>query len=408
MNIKVLMFGWEFPPHHTGGLGAACYGLTRSLAKANVKVTFVLPRALPGVEHDFLKMVFADYGIKHVKMRPINVALLPYTTHETYAEYLERIKTSISSFGLTLIDEVRRYSLLAEQVAMDEEYDVIHAHDWLSFGAGIAAKEVSGKPLIVHVHATEFDRTGGHPNQYIYDEERRGMHAADWVVAVSHRTKQAIVEHYAIDPNKVIVMHNGLDHEEHQRDLPQILTQIRAQGKKIVLFLGRITIQKGPDHFLNVAKRVLELDPNVIFVITGTGDMENRIIRMSAELGISNNIIFTGSVWGDQRIQLYRAADMYVMPSVSEPFGITALEALANGTPLLISKQTGAGEVVTHSLRSDFWDIDDMADKIYNTLHSQALSATLREFGLLDVKRMTWDTVADKCANLYKQAIENS
>jgi glycosyltransferase involved in cell wall biosynthesis len=401
------MFGWEFPPYFTGGLGTACYGLTKSLSRAKVGVTFVLPRVLPNMKdkHDFLKIAFADEQISRLKLRPIKVALSPYLTAESYDAYLERLRTNVDGFGLSLIDEVRRYALLARDIAEDESYDIIHAHDWLSFGAGITAKETSGKPLVVHVHATEFDRTGGHPNQYIYDEERRGMHCADCIIAVSHRTKRTIVEQYGIHPDKVMVIHNGLEQEEHEKQLPTLLGNLKAQGKKIVLYFGRITIQKGPDHFLQIAKRVLELDPNVLFVISGTGDMENQIIRMASRMGISNSVIFTGAVWGDDRIRLYRAADLYVMPSVSEPFGITALEALANGTPLLISKQTGAGEVITHTLRSDFWDVDDMADKIYNTLQSKALSNTLSEHGLRDVRKMTWDQAGGKCISLYRSML---
>lgn len=402
------MFGWEFPPHFTGGLGAACYGLTKSLSRANVGVTFVLPKEVPGMDHTFIKMVFADGSTKKIKMRTVQVALTPYMSAETYDEYILRLKTAKDTHGMTLIDEVRRYTLLARDVAMEEDYDIIHAHDWLSFGAGIEAKKISGKPLVVHVHATEFDRTAGCPNQYIYEEERRGMQCADCIIAVSHRTKQTIIDHYGIHPDKVIVIHNGLEHEEHGRELPTILGEVRAQGKKIVLFLGRITIQKGPDHFLHVARRVLDLDKNVMFVITGSGDMEHRVIRMASDLGIANNVIFTGSVWGDERLQLYRAADLYVMPSVSEPFGITALEALANGTPLLISKQVGAGEVITHTLKSDFWDIDDMADKIYNVLKSSALKSTLSENGLRDVRRIDWDGVAGKCVGVYRDMLNKS
>lgn len=406
MKIKVLMFGWEFPPHVSGGLGMACYGLTRSLARANVDVTFVLPRPLPGLDtHDFLQIVFAGGSKSRLKKRYLRALLSPYITSESYEEYLERLKNTPTDYALSLIDEVRRYGLLAREIAMEEEYDVIHAHDWLSFSAGIEAKQVSGKPLVVHVHATEFDRTAGHPNQHIYEEERRGFHEADCIIAVSHRTKAAVVEHYGVHPDKVIVIHNGVDHDEHEKDLPEILGELRARGKKIVLFLGRITIQKGPDHFLHTAKRVLEKDPNVIFVVTGSGDMEHQTIRLAAQLGISRNVVFTGAVWGDDRIRLYRAADLYVMPSVSEPFGITALEALANGTPLLVSKQSGASEVITHTLKSDFWDTDDMADKILAVLHSRALHDTLSEHGFRDVKRVTWDAAAGRCLTVYRDLI---
>ncbi|MEK7118589.1 MAG: glycosyltransferase family 4 protein, partial [Patescibacteria group bacterium] len=330
-----------------------------------------------------------------------------YITSDLYDEYL-RTAPEHELYGLNLFDEVRRYGLQARPIARDEEFDVIHAHDWLSFRAGMEAKRISGKPLIVHVHATEFDRTGGHPNQYIYDEERRGLHAADCIIAVSQHTKNVIVEHYGIPYEKVVVVHNGIDAEEHHRALPPALAHIRATGKKIVLFVGRITIQKGPDYFIKVAKRVLEFDPNILFVVGGSGDMERQIIRMAADLGLADNVVFAGFVRGEELMRLYRAADLFVMPSVSEPFGLTALEALANGTPILVSKQSGVSEVLTHALKSDFWDIDDMADKIVNVLQSRGLHDTLGELGGRDVEKMTWASAAGKCMQIYQKLVSSS
>lgn len=404
-KVKVLMFGWEFPPHNSGGLGTACYGLTKALARTNVSVTFVLPKRLTDLHHDFLRIVFAN--VRNVKFRNIKTLLHPYINPELYDEYL-RTALDHEVYGLNLFDEVRRYGLQARVIAAEEEHDVIHAHDWLSFRAGIEAKRVSGKPLIVHVHATEFDRTGGKPNQYIYDEERRGLHAADCIIAVSQHTKNVIVQHYDIDPAKITVVHNGIDHAEHRRPLPPILEQIKASGKKVVLFVGRITIQKGPDYFIQVARRVLDIDPNVLFVISGSGDMEHQIIRLAASLGLGDKIVFAGFVRGDDLMRLYRAADLYVMPSVSEPFGITALEALANGTPILVSKQSGAAEVLTHALKSDFWDVEDMTDKIVNVVHSKALQRSLGEMGSRDVEHVTWESAAGKCSVLYENIINNA
>ncbi len=399
------MFGWEFPPHNSGGLGVACYGLTKSLSRTNVSVTFVLPKKLGGLEHDFLKIVFAN--IRNIKLRSITSIIHPYITAELYDEYL--LKTPEHElYGLNLFDEVRRYGLQARLIAMEEDYDVIHAHDWLSFRAGIEAKRVSGKPLVVHVHATEFDRTAGNPNQYIYEEERRGLHAADCIIAVSQHTKNVIVEHYGILPERVMVVHNGIDHQEHRHHLPLALANIRTQGKKIVLFVGRITIQKGPDYFIKVAKRVLEYAPDTLFVISGTGDMEHQIIRLASDLGLGDKIIFAGFVRGDELLKLYRAADLYVMPSVSEPFGLTALEALANGTPILVSKQSGVSEVLTHVLKSDFWDIDDMADKIVNVVGSPGLQDTLGKLGTKDVEHVTWENAAGKCVQIYEDIINRS
>lgn len=401
-QIRVLMFGWEFPPHNSGGLGTACYGLTKSLSRANVAVTFVLPKKLDRLDHDFLKIVFAN--IRHIKLRGVHSLIHPYITSDLYDEYL-RTADDAELYGLNLFDEVRRYGLQARLIAQEEPHDIIHAHDWLSFRAGIEAKRISGKPLIVHMHATEFDRTAGHPNQYIYEEERRGLHAADCIIAVSQQTKDTIVRHYGIPPEKVLVVHNGIDLAEHRRELPAALGHIKVNGKKIVLFVGRITIQKGPDYFIKVARRVLEFDPNVLFIISGSGDMEHQIVRMAAEMGLSNKIIFAGFVRGDDLMSLYRAADLFVMPSVSEPFGLTALEALANGTPILVSRQSGVSEVLTHALKSDFWDIDDMADKILGVIQSKGLHDTLGEMGSRDVEQLTWEKAAGKCTEIYRQLI---
>lgn len=403
-QIKVLMFGWEFPPHNSGGLGTACFGLTKSLTRSNVQVTFVLPKQLDGYDHDFLKLVFAN--IRNIKFRGERTLLRPYVTSTEYDEWLRTAPDDVN-YGLNLFEEVYRYGLRARQIALEEDFDIIHAHDWLAFRAGIEAKKVSGKPLVVHVHATEFDRTAGHPNQHIYEEEKRGMHAADCIVAVSHHTKRTIVEHYGIDPTKIMVVHNGIEAGEHKRYLPASLGHLKAEGKKIVLFVGRITIQKGPDYFVHVAKRVLDYDPNVLFLVSGSGDMEHQMIRLAAEMGIGDKVVFAGFVRGEELMRLYRAADLYIMPSVSEPFGITALEALANGTPILVSKQSGVSEVLTHALKSDFWDVDDMTDKVINVLHSGGLQSTLGELGQRDVEHVTWDSAAGKCTELYRNIVNS-
>jgi glycosyltransferase involved in cell wall biosynthesis len=253
------------------------------------------------------------------------------------------------------------------------------------------------------VNETEFDRTGGHPNQYIYDEERNGLHAADCIITVSNHTRQTVIEQYGIDPDKVMVVHNGIEVEHHRKDLPPLLSELRAQGKKIVLFVGRITIQKGPDWFVRVARRVVDIEPNAVFVFSGSGDMEHQIVRMAADMGLSRNVIFAGWNKGEEIDRLYRAADLYVMPSVSEPFGLTALESLANGTPILVSKQTGASEVLTHVLKSDFWDVDDMADKILSVVHHPELRRELGANGSRDVEAVTWDRAASKCQLVYER-----
>jgi len=393
------MFGWEFPPHNSGGLGTACYGLTKALSGAKTKITFVLPKELPGLKHDFLDIRFAN--LEKIKFERLGVLLYPYVTEQSYIEELERTG-KVSMYGLHLFEEVQRYGLLARALAKREKFDVIHAHDWLSFSAGIAAKEISGKPLIVHIHATEFDRTGGHPNQYIYDEELKGLRAADCVIAVSHHTKNMVVKYYGVDPDKITVVHNGIDLAAHQAPIDDTLTWIKEAGKQIVLFVGRITIQKGPDYFVKAAKRVIEMNPKVMFVVSGSGDMEGQMIRLASEMGISDHIFFTGFMRGDELLKLYRAADLFVMPSVSEPFGITPLEALANHTPVLISKQSGVAEVLPNALKSDFWDTEDMADKILTVLREAHLRQALSENGHEDARRTTWEEAAGKCMVLYE------
>ncbi len=392
-NLRVLMFGWEFPPHNSGGL-------SKALSTAKTKITFVLPKELPGLVHKFLDIRFAN--LEKIKFSRVGVFLHPYITSSTYLEELERTG-KVGMYGLHLFEEVKRYGELARAIAKKEKFDVIHAHDWLSFSAGIAAKEVSGKPLVVHVHATEFDRTAGHPNQYIYDAEKRGLDAADCIIAVSHHTKNTIVTHYAISPEKIAVVHNGIDIAEHQTSVDDTLEWIRKAGKQIVLFVGRITIQKGPDYFVKAAKRVIEMNPNVMFVVSGSGDMEGQMIRLASDMGISDNFFFTGFMRGEELLRLYRAADLFVMPSVSEPFGITPLEALANHTPVLISKQSGVAEVLPNALKSDFWDTEDMADKILAVLREKNLRQALSENGHEDARRTTWEEAAGKCMVVYDQ-----
>src|SRR3989344_4528008 len=335
MSVRILMFGWEFPPHNSGGLGTACFGLTRALARDGATITFVLPKKVKAGA-DWLRMCFAD--LPEVIGRGIAANLYPYITSESYAR--ER-KGLPFVYGLNLIEEVRRYGALAGEIAALESFDIIHAHDWLSFPAGIAAKRVSGKPLVVHVHATEFDRTGGNGvNEEVYGIEHAGMSAADAVVAVSQWTKNMIVRHYGIAPQKVTVIHNGIEASDY-RPLPNRLVALKQAGEKIVLFVGRITLQKGPDYFVRAAKRVLEVEPKVYFIIAGSGDMEGQTLREAAALGIADRVIFTGFLRGPELDALYQSADLYVLPSVSEPFGITPLESLVNGTPVIISYQSG-------------------------------------------------------------------
>jgi glycosyltransferase involved in cell wall biosynthesis len=286
-------------------------------------------------------------------------------------------------------------------IAAQEQFDVIHAHDWMTYRAGVAVSAISGKPLVVHVHSTEFDRSGEHVNQTIYDIERMGMHFASRVIAVSHLTKNIVVARYAVPAEKVEVVYNAIDFNGKGPPMPP---PIRRE-EKLVLFLGRITMQKGPEYFLAAAKKVLEVMDNVRFIMAGSGDMARRAIELAAEMGIGQKVLFTGFLRGKDVERVFRMADLYVMPSVSEPFGIAPLEALSNNVPVIISKQSGVSEVLTHALKVDFWDIDDMANKVVAVLRHPPLSQTLREHGSFELRKLTWDGAAAKCVQAYGAAI---
>lgn len=408
--MKVLMFGWEFPPYNSGGLGVACLGLTRALLHLGVDVTFVLPK-----KFDFsnswgnrFKMLFANDLAKNgiVKFQQIDTPLTPYITSAEYE--LLRSPLDKTIYGNSLLEEVRRYAILARKIAESEDFDVIHAHDWLSFLAGLEAKKIKNKPLIVHVHATEFDRGGGNGvNQFVYDIEREGMQKADKIIAVSNLTKNIIVKHYGVQPDKVHVVHNGINEEDYARgeEMSEKILALKRGGNKIVLFVGRITLQKGPDYFVKVAKKVLHYYPKVYFVVSGSGDMEWKMIREVAEQGMSDRFIFTGFLRGDNLNKVYKAADLFIMPSVSEPFGITPLESIINGTPVLISRQSGVGELLSHALKTDFWDVNEMTNKVVSVLSNKSLQVCLGKNGREEIKKIDWMSAAKKCANVYSLVI---
>lgn len=398
--MRVLMFGWEFPPHNSGGLGTACFGLTRALAARKIDVLFVLPKKV-GVSAGFMNILFADE--RRVKFHEIETPLKPYVTSDGYI--LERDKIISDIYGNTLMQEVRRYALRAREIAKKEKFDVIHAHDWLSFLAGLEAKKVSGKPLILHMHATEFDRTGGQGvNQQVYDIERSALAQADGIIAVSNFTKEKIIEHYGIPASKIEVVHNGIDECDYAK-IPDKLSELKKAGQKIVLFAGRITIQKGPEYFIRAAKRVLEVNPNVLFLVAGSGDMERQMMLEAASLGISDHVIFVGFLRGDDLNAAYKAADLFVMPSVSEPFGITPLESIIAGAPVLISKQSGVSEVLTHALKTDFWDTEDMANNILGVVSHRSLWQTLWRNSREEIKKINWDAASKKCIHYYEKII---
>ena len=425
--MKVLMFGWEFPPHITGGLGTASYGLVKGLLKQNVEVTFVVPKAYGDEDKDvniinasdvslnILDPHFAEFE-KQLHYIEINSKLVPYQSPEEYyrllhvkENYVEHIGTTIFSekyefsgkYGDNILEEVRRYALVATEIVYNNEFDIIHAHDWLAYEAGIAAKRISGAPLVVHVHATEFDRSGEHVNQVVYDIERRGMEAADMVIAVSHLTRNIIIEKYGIHPDKVRVVHNAVEPVDKRR----FANEQKHVKEKVVTFLGRVTFQKGPDYFVEAANKVLQKDNNVRFVMAGSGDMLNKIIRRVAALGIANRFHFTGFLKGEDVDRMFAHSDVYVMPSVSEPFGISPLEAMRSNVPVIISKQSGVSEILKYALKVDFWDIDTMADYIYGLLHYNGISKMFKKYGKEEVDNLKWEYAAKKLLDIYNELV---
>lgn len=306
-----------------------------------------------------------------------------------------------AAYGSDLIGDSERYARLVVALTARERFDVIHAHDWLTYPAGLALARLTRKPLVVHVHSTEFDRSGSNVNQRVYDIEREGMQGADRVIAVSQLTRSICVRRYGVPASKVDVVYNGVDRDVSQ---PEEGAAIESDDR-IVLFLGRITMQKGPEYFIAAAKRVLEKVPNVKFVLAGSGDMAERMIELAANMGIGHKVIFTGFLRGRDVERVFAMADCYVMPSVSEPFGIAALEAIHHDVPVIISKQSGAAEVLTHVLKVDFWDIDEMANKIIAVLRHPPLSQVLREHGKFELHRLTWQEAAERTLRSYQAAL---
>lgn len=504
--MRVLMLGWEFPPFISGGLGTACFGLTKALDRLGHQVVFVLPKpiaaggaaahvkllspepkaagagasggggarvetfgigsravqrpaqqfadqaggaesedlyAIEGFDHAVFRSVPADFASPYPGGGAVGASSEHWmeafnraaglgaqgspTGHGAgaLAPVLREAAAIASALGGNVRESalpavvqptgtagyegdmmlaVERYARLVVAMCRREQFDVVHAHDWMTFPAGIALAQVCAKPLVVHVHSTEFDRAGENVNQQVYDIERRGMHAASRIVAVSELTKSICTQRYAVGAEKVDVVYNGIDSPQHQ---PTEDDNILPQDK-IVLFLGRITMQKGPEYFIRAAKRVLERVKDVKFVVAGSGDMALRMIDEAAHLGIGHKVLFTGFLRGGDVDRVFQMADVYVMPSVSEPFGIAPLEAMRNDVPVIISKQSGVSEVLTHALKVDFWDIEEMANKIVAVLRHQPLSQTLREHGKFELRRLTWDGAATKCAEVYARVTQPS
>ena len=403
------MYGWEFPPTISGGLGVACKGIVDGLLANNHNVHLVLPKTSPAMSQNMggaFNLLSAKQSGEQVSIHQLSTSLYsPYNTSEAgYTEFLKQNHSEESGaiYGKNVMEEVYRYAAHAAAHAKKLQHDVIHTHDWLTVEAGIQAKRFSDKPHVMHVHATEIDRSGENPNQEVYNLERRGMHHADRVIAVSHYTKKMLMKHYGVPEWKIDVVHNAVDFDvTHYREDHQL-----ERNDKIILFLGRMTMQKGPDYFLKMAKKVLEHTQNVKFVMAGSGDMMEQVIHMALELGIERHVLFAGFLKGKEISRAYSEADLYVMPSVSEPFGIAPLEAIQHGTPVLMSKQAGVNEVIKSALRVDFWDVDEMASKVIAALSYPALTHTLREHSTRELHRLSWEKQAGEIVGVYGRALQ--
>jgi len=444
--MKVLMLGWEFPPYISGGLGTACYGLTKALSEQGTEIAFLLPRPVQSSYSGHVKLlapsssllsaIYEQEKLCNVRFASVDVALYPYGNPAEKALPVGEIGRQAGpgtscfaggegainvpgvvagsipgnvnvdvNYGRDLYAQTHRYSRLACQISRREVFDVIHAHDWMTYQAGVAVASTSGRPLVVHVHSTEFDRSGEHVNQWVYDIERFGMHRADRVITVSNFTKRICLQRYGVPENKLSVVYNGVEPSANADDYKEIK---RRKDEQIVLFLGRITMQKGPEYFVAAARKVLEKMEDVKFIMAGSGDMFTRTIELVAGMGIGHKVLFTGFLRGTDVDRAFEMADLYVMPSVSEPFGLSPLEAMMHKVPVIISKQSGVAEIIQHALKVDFWDIDEMANKMIGVLRHRPLRECLGRNGAAEVTRINWSNAAAACEEIYKRLVNNA
>ncbi|MBN8219059.1 MAG: glycosyltransferase family 4 protein [Spirochaetes bacterium] len=412
--MKILMFGWEFAPQIAGGLGTASKGLTWGLAEKGHDVIFVLPHSRQNYMSETVRFIDAGRYYEEqmerqgrpqgtVSFHPIESPLQPYQNEKTYAvgQQSWSVLRVPGHYAGNLVAEVQRYALAALGIAADEDFDVIHAHDWMTFEAAVAVKRATGKPLVVHVHSTEYDRSGDAINWAIYHVEKSGMDAADRIIAVSQRVRDQIIQRYHQAPEKIVVVYNAVD-KEPVLDKASVR---KALNEKFVLFLGRVTSQKGPEYFLEAAARVLKTTKNVRFIMAGAGDLLPRMIEEAARLRLQNNFHFTGFLGAHERDELFAMSDVFVMPSVSEPFGITPLEAMKYGVPVIISRQSGVSEILPHAIKVDFWDVDELSDRIVELLTKPRKAKSVVEKGTEALKLIDWQFVADRLVGLYRTLV---
>ena len=418
--MKALMFGWEFPPHILGGLGTASYGLTKGMHNCgDMDITFVIPKPWGDEERDFANIIGAcntPVAWRDVNWDYVENRLGKFMDPQLYFDMRNKIYADFNYMYLNdlgcidfsgrypdnLIEEINNYSIVAGVIARTIDCDIIHSHDWLTYPAGIHAKNVTGKPLVIHVHATDFDRSRGNVNPTVFGIEKDGMTHADHIITVSNLTRQTVIDKYGIDPAKVTTVHNAV--------IPlsdDLLSIPKPDNKeKVVTFLGRITMQKGPEYFVEAAVKVLQKCHNVRFVMAGSGDMMDQMIALAAKRGIADRFHFTGFLRGRQVYEMLKASDVYIMPSVSEPFGISPLEAMQMGVPSIISKQSGCAEILNNVIKTDYWDIDAMADAIHSIISYPAMYESLKNEGLEEMKGITWEKAGQKVIDIYNQVIK--
>lgn len=406
-KLHCLMFGWEFPPLHSGGLGVACEGLVRGLRKNGINVTLVLPHAGTGADTDVDIRCPTEAQYATIRIQSALLAYDDWSSFETRVRNGTMPKAIEDLYGPDLGAAVELFTSMSVDMTRDVHADVVHCHDWMTYEAASRAADHHDKPMVAHVHATEFDRTDFHPNPWIAERERAGLLRADRVIAVSGYTKNLLTKHYGIAGNKISVVHNGHEHRElHGKTA--MYSQYGVRQAPMVLFLGRMTIQKNPGQFLTVARRMHDLRPDVRFVMAGDGPMLGELMERAHALGIGDCVLFTGKVSQREAQALFRRADCFVMPSLSEPFGLVALEAIAHGTPVVLSKQSGASEVIEHGFTVDFWDTDRMADCILTILREQPLAQQLKSEAPRILSRLTWQNQARAVRSVYEHAMHYS
>jgi len=414
--MKALMFGWEFPPHILGGLGTASYGLTKGLSlQKDMEISFVIPKPHGDEDQSFLKIIGAcntPIVWRDVTPEKLQERLNPSMALQDYYDLRDHIYADFrylytndigclefsGRYPNNLLEEINNYSICAGVIARKEEFDVIHSHDWLTYPAGIHAKNVSGKPLVIHVHATDFDRSRGKVNPQVYSIEKNGMDYADHIICVSNLTRDTVINKYHQNPAKVTTVHNAV--EPVSKKIEDIVP-VRNTNDRIVTFLGRITMQKGPEYFVEAAAKVLQKKKHVRFVMAGSGDMMEAMIRLAAKRGISDRFHFPGFLNGDKVYEMLKSSDVYIMPSVSEPFGISPLEAMQVGVPTIISKQSGCAEILDNAIKIDYWDIEAMADAIYSIISYPAMYEFLKTEGKREVDEIKWEYAGQKVRNIY-------